>query len=91
MLTNDIYDYKSEWPLEYNRLQEYIEYKYGEDADADHHYIDSKGNTVDSDTAGATSVSNRQYEEMLNESKRRIKLISPNIINTILKDFKDLI
>ena len=31
------------------------------------------------------------YERNKNEAKRRIKIISSNIINTILKDYKDLI
>jgi len=91
MLANDIYDYTSDWPLEYNRLLEYIDYKYGDDADSVHHYVDASGYTVDSDYPGATSISNRQYEETANENKRRIKLISPLVINTVLNDFKDLI
>ena len=91
MLTNDIYDYKSDWPLEYGVLQDYVVHKYGDQADADHHWIDSRGNWVDSDSPGATSVSNRQYEESVNESKRRIKLVSPNLISTILNDYKDLV
>jgi hypothetical protein len=35
-------------------------------------------------------VSNLQYEEIENEKKRRIKLISPDLLNTILTNYKDL-
>lgn len=38
-----------------------------------------------------SGVSNYEYETELNESKRRIKLISPTLLNTILKNFKELI
>jgi hypothetical protein len=41
--------------------------------------------------AVAGPVSNYDYEIQVNESKRRIKLISPSLLNTILKNFNDLI
>jgi hypothetical protein len=89
MLANDRYDYRNDFPLTYVDLQRYIEDKYGAAADDIHHYLDSRGYFVDSDFPGAVSVSNRQYEEDLNESKRRIKIISRDLINTILKNFRD--
>jgi hypothetical protein len=91
MLANDIHDYRSEWPLQYVDLQTYIDQKYGEDADDVHHYLDERGYFVDSDFPGAVSVSNRQYEEDLNESKRTIKIISADLVGTILQNYKDLI
>ena len=39
----------------------------------------------------AASVSNYDYEVSVNESKRRIKLISPKLLGTILKNFKDIV
>lgn len=36
-------------------------------------------------------VTNFMYEEQLNEKKRRIKLISPQLLGRILSEFKDLI
>ena len=44
-------------------------------------------------TAGITAVgvvTNLQYEEIENEKKRRIKLITPELLNTILTNYKDL-
>lgn len=47
-------------------------------------------------TAGAAisvykAVTNSDYEVEINETKRRIKLISPSLLNQILKNFNDLI
>jgi hypothetical protein len=36
-------------------------------------------------------VSNRQYEEDLNEKKRRIKVINPTYIDQILREFEDIL
>lgn len=55
-----------------------------------HHYINEQGYIVNSDTPGAAPVSNYEYESQLNESKRRIKLISPTMLNTLLNNFKEL-
>lgn len=89
MLTNDIYDYTAEFPLTQLAFDQYMIDKYGDQADADHHFEDALGYTVNSDAPGAVSVSNRQYEEKINESKRRIKLISKDLISIVLKNFKD--
>lgn len=89
MLANDIYDYKADFPLTQLALDKFVEDKYGDQADAIKHYVDASGYIVNQDVAGATPVSNRQYEETVNESKRRIKLISKDLIATVLKNFKD--
>lgn len=56
-----------------------------------HHYENAAGFIVNSGTAGAVSVTNLLWFQNKNESKRKIKLISPKIINTILNDYKDLL
>ena len=86
MLANNRYDYTAEWPLTYVTLQKYIDAKYGENADATRHNEDENGYVV----MGGYPVSNREYEERLNEKKRRIKIISPSLINTILQNYKDI-
>lgn len=91
MLANQLYDYRTDFPLPIPELEAYIDDKYGNQADAVHHYVDSRGYVVNSDFPGATSVSNRQYEELENEKKRRIKIISPNILSTILDSYKELL
>lgn len=90
MLCNEKYNYVDDFPLPSYELEKHITAKYGVGNEYDtHHYVDNNGFIVDS-TQG-TSVSNYQYETELNESKRRIKLISPSLLNNILKNFKDLI
>ena len=90
MLCNERYNYVDDYPLTQYELEKHITAKYGFGNEYDtHHYINASGNIVDS-TQG-TSVSNYDYETSLNESKRRIKLISPTLLNTILKNFKDII
>lgn len=89
MLANDIYDYRADLPLTQLQLDKYVADKYLEHADDVHHYVNANGFIVSSDQPGAVSVSNRMYEDNVNESKRRIKIISKDLIANILKNFKD--
>lgn len=91
MLVNERYDYLNDFPLSTYNLEQHITQKYGAGNEYDtHHYVDLKGFIVDEDNAEATSVSNYQYEDDLNETKRRIKIVSPSLINTILRNFNSL-
>lgn len=91
MLANDIYNYADEWPLSTYDLEQHIKQKYGENnVYSTHHYEDLNGYIVDEFNVNAQPISNYQYEESLNESKRRIKLISKDLIYTILKNFNNL-
>ena len=49
------------------------------------------GYTVNSDDPDAESVSNTAYEEKLNESKRRIKVISSELLQKIVQQFGDVL
>lgn len=90
MLCNNKYNYVDDFPLPIYELEKYITSKYGaSNKYSVHHYVNNKGSIVDS--SQGTSVSNYDYEVSVNESKRRIKLISPSLLNTILKNFKDII
>lgn len=90
MLCNQRFDYVNDFPLSTYNLEEHITQKYGAGNEYNvHHYIDSNGNIVDS--SQGTPVSNYQFEDDENEKKRRIKLISPELLQTILKNFKELI
>jgi hypothetical protein len=91
MLANDRYDYIEDFPLAEYQLVRVIAAKYPGTENNIHHYVDANGFVVNSNAPGAVSVSNADDERNKNESKRRIKIISKNIINTILKDYKDLI
>ena len=80
MLANERFDYINDFPLTQYAFELYTQDKYGESLYDTHHYEDSNGFIVDS----GYPVSNYEYEHRINESKRRIKLISPRMLSTIL-------
>lgn len=89
MLANDRYDYLNDFPLSQYELEKHIAAKYPSNVYGTHHWEDADGYVVNSTAVGATSVSNYEYESRLNETKRRIKIISPTLISTVLRNFKD--
>lgn len=92
MIVNEKYDYIADFPQTYDRLEQFCKDKYGADAIYDiHHYEDSEGYIINSDTPGAVSVSNIGYEETVNESKRRIKIVDKTILQQILNEFDQLV
>jgi hypothetical protein len=91
MLVNEKYDYLNDFPLSYYDLEKHITTSYGDTAYHIHHYEDSIGYIVDSTSAGASSITNYQYEQLLNESKRRIKVVPKGIIEQIVTEFKKIL
>jgi hypothetical protein len=92
MLCNLRFDWIADFPLTYTELDKFVTQKYGAgNENSTHHYIDDNGFEVDEDNSQATSVSNFQYEDAVNESKRRIKLISPQLLFKIINSFDQLI
>lgn len=89
MLANERYDYIEDWPMDSRTLDTYIKNKYTNPYDT-HHYKDPNGFVVNSTAFQASPVTNYQYEEQLNEQKRRIKLIQPGLIGQILRQYKEL-
>jgi hypothetical protein len=89
MLANNKYDYISDFPLPEPQLARHITEVHGANANGIKHYINAAGFTVNSDAPGAVPETFDQHERLINESKRRIKIISPQLVNTILKNFKE--
>jgi hypothetical protein len=89
MLVNERYDYLGDWPLTQTALDQYVIDKYGSSVNSIKHYEDGKGMIVPSSYPLAVPITNANYEEKVNESKRRIKIISRELLTRILKDFKD--
>ena len=58
-------------------------------SDSPHHYINSDGNKTTSETT--TSVSNHDYEQELNDSKRNIRYIKVDYVPQLLREFKSMI
>lgn len=91
MLINQKYDYLEDWPLTSDQLYTYIEEKYPGTSGSVHHYVSPKGFIVNSDFPGAIPVTNFDYEVSLNESKRRIRLLSPEMLTTVVNQFKTML
>jgi hypothetical protein len=91
MLANQKHDYISDFPLSEQALVKHIIATYGAQRYSTRYYVNADGFVVNSTAAGAVSVSNDEYERTLNESKRRIKVISPQVISTILTQYKELL
>lgn len=90
MIANQAYDYIQDFPKPINILEAYITQKYGAGNEYAIHHYEKNGFIVDSTTVGASTVSNYDYETRENERKRRIKIISPQLISEILNQFKNL-
>ena len=88
MVANDKYDYRNDFPLTYDRLEQYIKDKYGEDNINDiHHYENEEGYIVNSDHPNAIPISNLRYEDKVNEQKRRIKVVSIQLLQQMINEF----
>ena len=105
LMTNNITDAFYEWPMSEQTFETFLMDKYT-NPDAIHHYevTQSSGKTkangpedysylieVNSDAAGAQSVSNREYEQRLQDSRRQIQLLNPSYLNTFLEEFNELV
>ena len=107
LMTNNVTDRYYQWPLTQPQFQEHLTDKYGAgNEDAVHHYeiTKSSGNTssqgpndyshlveVNSDTDNASSISNREYEERLQDKYRSIKLLNQRFLSDFLEEFDKLI
>jgi hypothetical protein len=106
LMTNNVTDRYYGWPLNQVQFAEFITDKYGDNVDAVHHYEVTKdsGRTtsngpsdyshlveVNSDTANAISISNRQYEEREQDKKRQIQLLNKSFLGDFIDEFDKLI
>lgn len=91
MLVNERYDYIKDFPLSYNDLEKHIEKTYGSTKYDVHHYENSDGFVVSPDQVDASPISNYDYEQTLNESKRTIKIVPQSIIEQIITEFKKIL
>jgi len=105
LLTNNITDAYYDWPMSEQTFETFIRDKYS-NPDGIHHYevTTSSGKTtgdgpddyshkieVNSDASGAQSVSNREYEQRLQDKKRSIKLLNEAYLNTFVEEFNRLV
>ena len=102
LLTNNIQDRYYDWPMSEQEFEIFLKDKYAEPGGIHHYEItQSSGATssidnthlieVNSDTSGASSVSNREYERRLQDNKRLIKILRPEYLSEFVEEFKRII
>ena len=107
LMTNDITDRYYQWPMTQPQFAEFLTDKYGAgNEDGVHHYeiTQASGRSsgqgpddyshkveVNSDEDGAETITNRQYEERLQDKYRQIKLLDPSFVDQFVQEFESLI
>ena len=104
LMTNNITDRYYQWPLTQPQFHAHLEDKYGVgNIDSAHHYeIDqtsgpstSRDNShtieVNSDADGATTITNREYEQREQDKLRQIRLLNKQYLNAFVEEFERLI
>ena len=107
LMTNNITDRYYQWPLTQPQFQNFIEDKYGiASIDSIHHYeiTQTSGRTTsngpndyshlvecNSDEEGASPVTNREYEQRLQDKFRSIRLLDQRYLPTFVSEFEALI
>ena len=101
LITNNIADALYDWPMSFSAFEEYIADKY-DNAEAIHHYekVQSSGPQTSIDYShliecnstdpGAQAVSNREYEQRIQDNKSRIKLLEPAYLPVLVEEFERL-
>ena len=99
LLVNNITDRYHQWPKNQNQYLAYINDKYS-DVDATHHYEISQtsGDTTikidigtdNTDYPTASIITNAEFEEDLQDKKRKIRLLDPAYIDDFVTEFEEL-
>ena len=104
-LMNNIVNRYYDWPLDEYNFQQYLKDKYDNPAGIHHYEItQSSGKQtgdgpadyshkleVNSDTVGAESVSNIEYERREQDKKRQIRILLPQYLNAFEEEFVRLV
>jgi hypothetical protein len=93
LVVNEILDPRYDWHLNTRSLDTYITKKYGAGNEYDiHHYENDDGDIVHVSFAGTKfPISNYAYEEQINESKRRIKILKARFVPQFIQNFERLL
>lgn len=101
-LFNNIIDYDNDWPKDDKGVYEYTVSKYETQGGVmgTHHYESEKTDDLNAYPAGIivpssygyskVAISNLEYEIRLNQEKREIKLINPDNLSGILREFQSI-
>jgi hypothetical protein len=107
LMVNNVTDRYYQWPLTQPQFQEHLTDKYGVGSeDAVHHYENTQasGKTssngpndfshkveVNSDDGDPDIITNRQYEQRLQDKYRAIRLLDPRYLGAFVEEFEGLI
>jgi hypothetical protein len=107
LMTNDITDRYYQWPMNQPQFQEFMTDKYDVgNEDTIHHYeiARSSGRTTgqgpndysylvecNSDEVGAIPVTNREYEQRIQDKNRSIRLLNQRHLAEFIEEFDNLI
>ena len=99
LLVNNVTEIYHQWPKNNNQFLAYINDKYS-NVDATHHYEISQtsGDTTikidigtdNTDYPAASIVTNAEYEESLEDEKRKIRLLEPSYVGLFVDEFNSL-
>lgn len=89
LLANNILDPRFDWPLGNAELRTFVRRKYNiENIDAIKHYVNENDEVVHSSYAGTKyPVSYYDYEEAINEAKRRISIVKAQFLPAFVNSF----
>lgn len=86
---NDTVDPFFSWPLTQNELDRVVTAKYGEARYEPHHWIlHDRKYTEDPSHPESFEITNYAHEEIENEKKRRIKILRPEFLGKVVKEFE---
>jgi hypothetical protein len=104
LIVNNITDRYYQWPMTQADFANFLTDKYGAGSeDAIHHYelAQTSGKTtssddshmleVNSDTENATAITNREFEERVQNDIRQIRLLDQRYLDTFVEEFFTLI
>ena len=99
LLVNNVTERYHQWPKNNNQFLAYINDKYS-NVDATHHYEISQtsGDTTikidigtdNTDYPSASVITNYEYEEDLQDKKRKIRLLEPSYVGLFVDEFNSL-
>jgi len=92
LLMNDISDPLNEWFRSDDEMELFLIGKYMDEVNSVHHYEDPEGYVINDYVDITTiTISNRQYEESLNDDIREIKILRPNYLLQLINEFESTI
>ena len=107
LMTNNVTDRYYQWPMTQPQFQEHLKDKYGAgNEDSVHHYekTTDSGKTsssgpndfshkveCNSDDGDPDIITNRIYEQRLQDKYRSIRLLDPRYLDTFVEEFENLI